>query len=55
MSGNTPRQIIVRIKVVDDRTLTKLAGLAPGNATYDRLVTRGARQFTASVMLPPPH
>jgi hypothetical protein len=55
MSGNTPRQITIRIKVVDDRTLTKLAGLSPGSTTYDRLVTRAARQFTASAMLPPPH
>lgn len=55
MIGNTPRQVAIRIKVVDDRTLTKLAGLSPGNATYDRLVNRAARQFTASVMLPPPH
>jgi prepilin-type N-terminal cleavage/methylation domain-containing protein len=55
MSGNTPRQVIIRIKVVDDRTLTKLAGLTPGNATYDRLVNRASRQFMASVMLPPPH
>lgn len=53
--GNAPRQVIIRIKVVDDRTLVKLAGLTPGNATYDRLVTRAARQFSASVMLPPPH
>jgi prepilin-type N-terminal cleavage/methylation domain-containing protein len=53
--GNAPRQIIIRIKVVDDRTLVKLAGLSPGNATYDRLVNRAARQFTASAMLPPSH
>lgn len=53
--GNAPRQIIIRIRVVDDRTLVKLAGLSPGNPTYDRLVNRTARQFTASVMLPPPH
>jgi prepilin-type N-terminal cleavage/methylation domain-containing protein len=54
-AGNAPRQIIIRIKVVDDRTLVKLVGLTPGNPTYDRLVNRAARQFTASVMLPPPH
>jgi prepilin-type N-terminal cleavage/methylation domain-containing protein len=53
--GNTPRQVIIRIKVVDDRTLTKLTGLSPGNATYDQLVNRAARQFSASVLLPPPH
>lgn len=52
--GNTPRQITIRIKVVDDRTLVKLTGLSPGNAIYDRLVNRAARQFTANVMLPPP-
>jgi prepilin-type N-terminal cleavage/methylation domain-containing protein len=52
--GNAPRQVIIRIKVVDDRTLVKLAGLSPGNASYDRLVNRAARQFTASVTLPPP-
>jgi prepilin-type N-terminal cleavage/methylation domain-containing protein len=55
MVGNTPRQVVIRIKVVDDRTLVKLTGLIPGNATYDRLVNRAARQFTASVLLPPPH
>jgi hypothetical protein len=55
MVGNTPRQVIIRVKVVDDRTLVKLTGLFPGNATFDRLVNRAARQFTASVLLPQPH
>jgi prepilin-type N-terminal cleavage/methylation domain-containing protein len=54
-AGNAPRQIIIRIKVVDDRTMAKLTGLSPGNATYDRLANRAARQFSASVLLPPPH
>jgi prepilin-type N-terminal cleavage/methylation domain-containing protein len=53
--GNAPRQVTIRIKVIDDRTLVKLTGLSPGNATYDRLVNRAARQFTAGVLLPPPH
>jgi hypothetical protein len=53
--GNAPRQIIIRIKVVDDRTLVKLTGLSMGNAIYDRLVSRAARQFTASVLLPAAH
>jgi prepilin-type N-terminal cleavage/methylation domain-containing protein len=53
--GSTPREVIVRIKVVDDRTLTKLNALTPSNPTYIRLVNRAARQFTASVMLPPSH
>ena len=55
MLGNTPRQVIIRVKVVDDRTLTKLVGLSPGNPIYDRLVTRAARQFTVGVSLPAPH
>jgi prepilin-type N-terminal cleavage/methylation domain-containing protein len=55
MLGNTPRQVIIRVKVVDDRTLTKLAGLTSGNPIYDRLVARAARQFTASVLLPSAH
>lgn len=55
MLGNTPRKVLVRIKVVDDKTLPKLVGLSAGNATYDRLVTQAAREFTASVLLPPAH
>jgi len=51
MLGNTPRKILIRIKVVDDKTLAKLVGLSAGNATYDRLVTQAAREFTASVLL----
>lgn len=55
MIGKTPREVAIRIKVVDDRTLAKLTGLFAGNATYDRLVTRAAREFTTNVMLPPSH
>lgn len=55
MLGNAPRRVVVRLRVVDDRTMTKLAGLNPGNATYDRLVQRAAREFEATALLPPPH
>jgi prepilin-type N-terminal cleavage/methylation domain-containing protein len=55
MLGNTPRQVVIRIKVVDDKTLPKLVGLSAGNATYDRLVLQAAREFSASVLLPPAH
>lgn len=55
MAGNTPRRVIARLKVVDNRTLKKLAGLSAGNATYDGLVKRAAREFSASVTLSPPH
>jgi len=55
MTGNTPREVIIRMKVVDDRALAKMAGLSSGNAVYDRTVKRSAREFTASVMLAAPH
>jgi prepilin-type N-terminal cleavage/methylation domain-containing protein len=55
MLGNAPRRIVIRVKVVDDRTETKLVGLSAGNATYDRLITRAAREFTTDVVLPPLH
>ncbi|MEY2561464.1 MAG: hypothetical protein QOG51_1879 [Verrucomicrobiota bacterium] len=53
--GNTPREVVIRMKVIDDRTLAKLAGLPPGNPVYNRLVNRAAREFTTSVMLPAAH
>jgi prepilin-type N-terminal cleavage/methylation domain-containing protein len=55
MSGNTPREVVVRIKVVDGKALAKIIGLSAGNAVYDRIVTRAAREFTASVMLSAAH
>lgn len=55
MTGNTPRQIRVRIRAVDDKTLVKLSGLSPGNPAYDRLVRRSSRDFTTNIMLPSPH
>jgi hypothetical protein len=55
MLGNAPREVLIRIKVVDDKTLPKLVGLSPGDATYDRLVARAAREFAASVLLSPAH
>lgn len=55
MLGNTPRAVVLRIKVVDDKTLTRLTGLSSGNPTYDRLVNQAAREFTTSVTLLPPH
>lgn len=55
MLGNTPREVVVRMKVVDDRALAKIAGLPPANSAYNRAVSRAAREFTASVMLPASH
>ena len=55
MLGNTPREVVIRIKVIDEKALARIAGLAPGNAVYDRIVTRDAREFTATVMLSGAH
>lgn len=54
MAGKAPRRIVVRLKIVDDRTLTQLTAMTPGSTTYDAVVLRAARQFSADVLLPPP-
>jgi prepilin-type N-terminal cleavage/methylation domain-containing protein len=54
MLGNTPREVVIRIKVIDDKALARIAGLSSG-PVYDSVVTRSAREFTASVMLSGPH
>ena len=53
MTGKAPRQIIVRLQVVDDRAATQLASLTAGSTPYNTIVTRSARQFQATVSLPP--
>jgi type II secretory pathway component PulJ len=55
MIGNTPRRTVIRIKVIDDRTLVRLSAFAAGSSPYNRLVNRAAREFTADVVLLPPH
>jgi prepilin-type N-terminal cleavage/methylation domain-containing protein len=55
MTGNTPREVRLRIKVFDDRTLARLNVLPPGSSTYNQLVNSAAREFTADIMLLPPH
>jgi type II secretory pathway pseudopilin PulG len=54
MLGNTPREVVIRIKVIDEKAMARIAGLAPGNPVYDRVITRSAREFTASVLLSAP-
>lgn len=49
--GKTPRHVILRLKIVDDKTAVTLAALPPG-AAYDRLVREKAREFTADMTLP---
>lgn len=53
MIGKAPRRIVIRLQVVDDRTLAQLAGMAVGSAPYNAIVLRSARPFTADVSLPP--
>jgi type II secretory pathway pseudopilin PulG len=54
MIGKAPRRIVVRLQMVDDRAATQLAGLTVGSASYNLIVQRSARQFTADISLPPP-
>ncbi len=51
MTGVTPCRIVIRVKVVDDKTAAQLAGISPGT-TYDSIVTRAAREFSYEVSLP---
>ena len=43
--GKTPRRIVLRIKVVHDKTLVRLAGVPVGSATYNDTMKRSAREF----------
>ena len=49
--GKAPRHVILRLKIVDDKTAVTLGALASGPA-YDRLVREKAREFTADITLP---
>lgn len=51
MSGQTPRRVVLRLKIVDDKTAVTLGAMPPGPA-YDRLVREKAREFTAAITLP---
>jgi prepilin-type N-terminal cleavage/methylation domain-containing protein len=55
MAGNTPREVVIRMKMIDEKALARIAGLSPGNAVYDRTVIQNAREFTVSVLLPHAH
>ena len=50
--GKTPRRIVVRLKVVDDRTLVRLAAMTPGTPAYDDALKRAAREFFSDFRLP---
>lgn len=52
MEGKTPRRIVLRIKVIDDRTLTRLASMTRGSPSYIAAVHQSAREFFADFTLP---
>jgi prepilin-type N-terminal cleavage/methylation domain-containing protein len=54
MDGKTPRRIVLRFRVVDDRTATRLASLPAGSAPYEGALRAGAREFFADFSLPSP-
>ena len=55
MTGNTPRYVVVRLKVVNDKTLPRLNALTPGSTPFNTLVNSTAREFMADVSLLSPH
>lgn len=46
MAGKTPRRVLLRLKVVDDRTMARLDALSPA------AIDRAAREFFANFALP---
>lgn len=52
MEGKTPRRIVLRLKVVDDRTLVRLAGMTANSPAYNATVTTAARDFSGEFTLP---
>jgi len=52
MEGKTPRRVVLRLKVVDDRTLVRVASMAPNSTAYNEALTRGARELFADFSLP---
>jgi hypothetical protein len=51
MSGKTPRRVVIRLKVVNDKTIAKLKGLSSASSAYTNIVNAAAREFTADVSL----
>jgi hypothetical protein len=43
------------MRVVDEKALARITGLSAGNAVYDRIVNRSAREFIARVTMPAAH
>jgi hypothetical protein len=51
--GKRPARIVVRLVMADDKTLSRLSGIAPGDPKYTEFVRRNAREFVSEVDLPP--
>lgn len=52
MEGKTPRRVVLRLKVVDDRTLVRMAGMTAGSPAYNDVMTKAGREFFADFSLP---
>ena len=54
MTGLTPRRIVIRLSLVDDKTAAQLAVIDPASSTYAAILSRSARAFLYEVSMPPP-
>lgn len=54
MTGVAPRRIVIRFKLVDDKTAVRLSALPPGSPAYNSILGQSARDFRYEVSLPPP-
>lgn len=52
MTGRTPRRIILRLKIVDDKTLVRLATMTPNSTPYNDTIRSAARDFFAAFTMP---
>ena len=51
MAGKPPRRVVLRLRVIDDRTMTRLASVPVNSPTYTRAVQEAARDFFADFRL----
>lgn len=51
MLGNVPHRVILRMKVIDDKSLARLNALPASGAAHDLVLAQSARQFSTEVTL----
>ena len=51
MEGKTPRRVVIRLKMVDDRTSARLSPMTPNTAPYNATIQASAREFIADFSL----